>query len=238
MLQNKPALFRIPGFDPDIMQSALLSFADTDTHQYCTSGGAHGSQGVQLRHVFNINDRKNYQRIEDGIYPEKVAPALLATNILQQACPPNCAFLKTWLQTRAYVDTHFRRDDYDPETREFIIVTGDVSAVVGSKKCYGVHVDNNGMRVGCHFDAYAAIGSLASGSKIFRTCSPSTLSPKPKLNAHPHERHDIDAAFCESGKWYTIHLKSGYFMYLPMHWWHQVPLTPPVRPVFVVVCGP
>jgi len=234
VLRGTPALFKIPGFSPDIMMSALLAFTLTDNHLFCTTGGGHGSQGVKMRAVFNDDNKKNFNRIEDGIYPEKVAPALLATNILQQACPRNCPLLTAWLESKAYVDTHFQNDDHDPETREMIIVTGNVSQVHGSHNCYGVHIDKNGMRVGCHFDAFASACFLAAGSKTFRTCAPSTLTPKRDLNPHDNERYDIDAAFCETGVWYTIHLKPGYIMYLPMHWWHQVSHTAPLAPIVAV----
>lgn len=43
-----------------------------------------------------------------------------------------------------------------------IIVTGNVSQVDGSHNYYGVHVDKNGMRVGCHFDAFASKWQLGS----------------------------------------------------------------------------
>ena len=91
-----------------------------------------------------------------------------------------------------------------------------------------VHVDKNGMRVGCHFDAFASAGFLLAGSKDFRVCEPCTFGPNSSLNPHANERYDIDAAFCEKGVWYNIHLKPGYVMYLPMHWWHQVSHTAPL----------
>ena len=78
VLRDKPALFKIPNFSPDCMKSGLRAFALSDTHLFCTSGGGH----VQMRAVFNDDDKKNLKRIEDGIYPEKVPPALHATNIL------------------------------------------------------------------------------------------------------------------------------------------------------------
>lgn len=115
-----------------------------------------------------------------------------------------------------------------------VIVTGDVSHVAGSHNCYGVQVDKNGMMVGVHFDAYASAGVLAAGSKTFRTCAPSALKPKLDLNPHANERYDIDAAFCETGVWYIIHLKPGYIMYLPMHWWHQVSDTAPLAHILAV----
>ena len=230
VLRDKPALFIIPNFSPDCMKSGLSAFALSDTHLFCTSGGGH----VQMRAVFNDDDKKNLKRIEDGIYPEKVPPALHATNILQQACPPKCPLLKTWLETKACVDTHFQNDHHDPETRAMVIVTGDVSHVAGSHNCYGVQVDKNGHEVGVHFDDYASAGVLAAGSKTFRTCAPSTLKPKLDLNPHANERYDIDAAFCETGVWYIIHLKPGYIMYLPMHWWHQVSDTAPLAHILAV----
>ena len=230
MLRDKPALFKIPNFSPECMKSGLRSFALSDTHLFCTSGGGH----VQMRAVFNDDDKKNLKRIEDGIYPEKVPPALHATNILQQACPPKCPLLKTWLETKACVDTHFQKDHHDPETRAMVIVTGDVSHVAGSHNCYGVQVDKHGHEVGVHFDDYASAGFLAAGSKTFRTCAPSTLKPKLDLNPHANERYDIDAAFCETGVWYIIHLKPGYIMYLPMHWWHQVSDTAPLAHILAV----
>jgi hypothetical protein len=219
---DHPAIFKIPGFSPDNMKTALLDFTRTDTHQFCTTGGGHGSQGVRMNVVFNDDNKKNLCRIEDGIYPEKVAPALLATNILQQACPSNCPLLIAWLQSKVYVDTHFHKNHQDPETREIMIVTGDVSMVAGTHNCYGVFVDKKGWRVGCHFDAFASAGFLAAGHKTFRVCAPSTLTPKRDCNPHVNECYDIDAAFCETVVWYTINLKPGYIMYLPMHWWHQV----------------
>ena len=225
VVDNKPALFQIPGFSPDNMKTALLEFARNDTHQFCTTGGGHGSQGVRMKLVFNDDDKKNLGRIEDGIYPEKVAPAVLVTNILQQACPSNCPLLQAWLQCRVYVDTHFQNNQHDPETREILIATGDVSMVTGTHNRDGVQVDKTGWRVGCHFDAFASAGILAAGRKTFRVCAPTSLSPKRDLNPHENERYDIDAAFCETGVWYTINLKPGYIMYLPMHWWHQV--SPP-----------
>jgi hypothetical protein len=69
-----------------------------------------------MRSVFNDKNKKNFERIEDGIYPEKVPPALQATNILQQACPPNCTVMDTWLAIKAYIDTHFPPEQHDPET--------------------------------------------------------------------------------------------------------------------------
>ena len=222
--RDQPALFKIPDFSPDVMKSGLRDFAQSDTHQFCTSGGG----AVQMRSVFNDENKKNLKRIEDGIYPEKVPPALPATNILQQACPPNCTVMDTWLAIKAYIDTHFPPEQHDPETRAMTIVTGNVTGVVGSHKCYGVDVDKNGMRVGCHFDAFASAGFLLAGSKDFRVCEPCTFGPNSSLNPHANERYDIDAAFCEKGVWYNIHLKPGYVMYLPMHWWHQVCHTAPL----------
>ena len=222
--RDQPALFKIPDFSPDVMKSGLRDFAQSDTHQFCTSGGG----AVQMRSVFNDENKQNVKRIEDGIYPEKVPPALPATNILQQACPPNCTVMDTWLAIKAYIDTHFPPEQHDPETRAMTIVTGNVTGVVGSHKCYGVDVDKNGMRVGCHFDAFASAGFLLAGSKDFRVCEPCTFGPNSSLNPHANERYDIDAAFCEKGVWYNIHLKPGYVMYLPMHWWHQVSHTAPL----------
>jgi hypothetical protein len=222
--RDTPALFKIPGFSPDVMKSGLRDFALSDTHQFCTSGGGH----VQMRSVFNDENKKNFNRIEDGIYPEKVPPALHATNILQQACSRDSTVMNTWLGIKSYIDIQFPPDHHDPETRAMIIVTGNVSHVVGSHKCYGVDVDKNGMRVGCHFDAFASAGLLLAGSKTFRVCAPSTFSPNRGLNPHANERYDIDAAFCETGVWYNIHLKPGYVMYLPMHWWHEVSHTAPL----------
>jgi ribosomal protein L16 Arg81 hydroxylase len=60
------------------------------------------------------------------------------------------------------------------------------------------------------------------------------LKPKLDLNPHANERYDIDAAFCETGVWYIIHLKPGYIMYLPMHWWHQVSDTAPLAHILAV----
>jgi hypothetical protein len=82
VLRDTPALFKIPGFSPDVMKSGLHAFTLSYTHLFCTSGVRHGSQGVQMRTVFNDDNKKNLKRIEDGIYPEKVPPALHATNIL------------------------------------------------------------------------------------------------------------------------------------------------------------
>ena len=126
VLQDKLALFSIPGFDAERMKAALLRFALNDTHSYGTSGGGR----AKLRQVFNSQSTKNKTRIEDGLYPEKTPPALPATSILQQACPPNCPLLHAWLQGKAYVDEHFSREDYDPETRGFIIL--DFSAAARS----------------------------------------------------------------------------------------------------------
>ena len=100
VLQDKPALFRIPGFNQDIMKSALQNFALADTHLYCTSGGGR----AKMRHVFNSQSTRNLTHIEDGLYPKKTHTALVATSILQQACPPNCALLKAWLQSKAHID--------------------------------------------------------------------------------------------------------------------------------------
>jgi hypothetical protein len=69
---------------------------------------------------------------------------------------------------------------------------------------------------------------------MYTTWAPSVLTPKRDRNAHAIERYDIDAAFCETGVWYNIHLKPDYFMYLPMHWWHQVSHTAPLDPIFAV----
>ncbi len=107
VLQDKPALFSIPGFDAERMKAALLRFALNDTHSYGTRGGGR----AKLRQVFNSQSTKDKTRIEDGLYPEKTPPALPATSILQQACPPNCPLLLAWLQGKAYVDEHFSRED-------------------------------------------------------------------------------------------------------------------------------
>jgi hypothetical protein len=56
---DQPALFKIPGFSPDNMKTALLDFTRTDTHQFCTTGGGHGSQGVRMNVVFNDDNKKN-----------------------------------------------------------------------------------------------------------------------------------------------------------------------------------
>ena len=46
VLRDTPALFKIPGFSPDVMKSGLRAFTLSDTHLFCTSGGGHGSQGT------------------------------------------------------------------------------------------------------------------------------------------------------------------------------------------------
>ena len=108
-----------------------------------------------------------------------------------------------------------------------MIVTGNCSGIQDTHENRTVSADKDDQLVGCHFDGYSALAMLGAGDKIFRTCSPLTLSMSPKTNVNnPNEWHDIDTLFCEVGEWYLLHLKSGRVRYLSAHFWHEVSSTP------------
>ena len=121
---KKPALFKIVNFDAAATLQGLNTFAAHDQHTFCTSLGAHGINGLKIRVVFNQSDTKNMLRIEDGIYPENAAPSIHATEILNQACPPDSPLLRAWLDAKALIDSHFSKDKtgHSPETRSIVIV--------------------------------------------------------------------------------------------------------------------
>ena len=45
-------------------------------------------------------------------------------------------------------------------------------------------------------------------------------------NSHIHERHDIDLHFRDHDTWYTVKLRPGEMMYIPMTWLYQVCCSP------------
>ena len=233
---QKPALFKIPNFDAAATLEGLNAFAANDQHTFCTSQGAHGSDGLKMRVVFNQTDQKNMRRIEDGIYPEVALPSIYATEILNQACPPDSPLLRAWLDAKACIDSEFSRAQTSPETRSIVIATGNCSGVTGSHRNGGVLTDSNGAVVSCHYDDYAAFAVMAAGHKDFWLCSPKHLDVKPATNANINERHDIDPLFCEDGVWYLLKLRPGYMAYIPMHWWHQVCLRKRACITSSVVC--
>jgi hypothetical protein len=221
---QKTALFKIPNFDAAATLEGLNAFAANDQHTFCTSQGAHGSDGLKMRVVFNQTDQKNMRRIEDGIYPEVALPSIYVTEILNQACPPDSPLLRTWLDAKACIDSEFSRAQtgHSPETRSIVIATDNCSGVTGSHRNGGVLTDSTGAVVSCHYDDYAAFAVMAAGHKDFWLCSPKHLDVKPATNANINERHDVDPLFCEDGVWYLLKLRPGYMAYIPMHWWHQV----------------
>ena len=149
------------------MTRDLRSFVLNDQHTFCTRNGDHNSDGLKLRQIFNINDKKNMHRIEDGIYPEKAKPTIHVTDILHQVCPPNFPLLKSWSATKAFIDEQFLRPDYGPETCVFIIVTGHWRGVSGFHHNGGVWVDVNDMTVDCHFDDFDSLAVLVNDEKTF-----------------------------------------------------------------------
>jgi hypothetical protein len=52
--------------------------------------------------------------------------------------------------------------NHDPETRAFLIATGNCSALVGTHRNGGVLLDSNGAVVPPHYDDYAGIAFLAA----------------------------------------------------------------------------
>ena len=85
LYQFFPVVFRVRGFDPWEMTRGLTSFTLNDQHTFCTSNDTHNSDGLNLRQVFNINNKKNMHHIEDDIYPEKTPPTIHTTDILNQS---------------------------------------------------------------------------------------------------------------------------------------------------------
>jgi hypothetical protein len=222
-----PTIFQLDCFNAGDFLIALNKFAHQDQHTYCTSNGAHNSEGLKLRQVFTMSSTTNAHRIEDGIYPEKALPALGVTELLNTACPPNCGLLQAWLHAKAYIDNTYAKDGYDPETRAILVVTGNVSGFRATTKEGGVWIDNTGQRVPPHFDEYAGLGFLGQGEKDFMLCSPLGLDVKIPTNGlgNPNERHDVDPFFCDSGVWHIAKLKPGQMLYVPTAWWHQVTCT-------------
>jgi hypothetical protein len=80
ILSETSTIFQLDRFDTGDFLVSVNKFAMHDQHTYCTSNGDHNSGGLQLRQVFNIRPNINVHRIEDGIYPEKVLPALAVTH--------------------------------------------------------------------------------------------------------------------------------------------------------------
>ncbi len=62
----------------------------------------------------------------------------------------------------------FSTDGHDPDTRGFVIVTGNCSGIQGTHTNHTVRVDKDVQLVGCHFDGYIALAMLGSGDKFFR----------------------------------------------------------------------
>jgi hypothetical protein len=130
-------------------------------------------------------------RIEDDIYPEKTMSTMHTPDILHQACPPNCALLKTWLHSKAFIDQEFLRPDNDPETRSFIIVTGNCSGVSDTHHNGGVWVDANRMRIDCHFDDFDSLVFLTTDEKtflLFRLMT-STVTCRQMISQFSHPRY-------------------------------------------------
>jgi hypothetical protein len=221
---GKPALFNIQDFDNKDTLACLFRFASLDKHTFCSSNGSHGGTGLKLSAVLNNTDKRNLHRIEDGIYPEKAQPQMLPTDLLNLALPADSPLLTAWLDTKAFVDAKFpaANMNHDPETRAFLIATGNCSALVGTHRNGGVLLDSNGAVVPPHYDDYAGIAFLAAGEKTFSLCSPHALDIKTSCNANINERHDVDPEFCEEGLWHVLKMRAGCVAYIPMHWWHQV----------------
>ena len=150
--------------NPRPMTQDRTMFVANNENRFCTSNGAHNSDGLKR---CQVTDRKNMHRIEDDIYPEKTMSTMHTPDILHQACPPNCALLKTWLHSKAFIDQEFLRPDNDSETRSFIIVTGNCSGVSDTHHNGGVWVDANSMRIDCHFDDFDSLVFLTTDEKTF-----------------------------------------------------------------------
>jgi hypothetical protein len=144
VLSETPTIFQLERFDAGAFWVSFNKFTLHDQHTYCTSNGTHNSGGLQLRQVFNIRPNTNVHRIEDGIYPEKALPALGVTELLNQACPPNCGLLQAWLDVKTYIDNKYAQQGYDPETRAIMIVTGNCSSLLATSQQGGVWIDNTG----------------------------------------------------------------------------------------------
>lgn len=149
-----------------------MPFADHNSHVFtppCSNAGCGCSSASQLIYTTTptswsavtetpVNLRTKFTVSRSLCSPRTTQPrhGTLRCSVTHQHWTP------TWLESKAYVDTHFQNQHHDPETRAMIIVTGNVSQVDGSHNYYGVHVDKNGMRVGCHFDAFASKWQLGS----------------------------------------------------------------------------
>jgi hypothetical protein len=216
---KKPTLFKISNFDAADTLRGLNAFADHDNHTFCTSNGAHGSDGLKMRVVFNQGDTKNMLHIEDGIYPEIAPTTIHTTEILNQDCTPDSPLLGAWLDVKSLIDSHFskERTGHSPETRSIVIATGSCSGVTGTHRNGGVLHDSNGAVVPCHYDDYGSFTVMGAGHKDFWLCSPKHLDVKTATNANINERHDVDPLFCEDGVWYHLKLRTGYMTYIPMH---------------------
>jgi hypothetical protein len=182
---GKPALFNIQDFDNKDTLACLFRFASLDKHTFCSSNGSHGGTGLKLSAVLNNTDKRNLHRIEDGIYPEKAQPQMLPTDLLNLALPADSPLLTAWLETKAFVDAKFpaANMNHDPETRAFLIATGNCSALVGTHRNGGVLLDSNGAVVPPHYDDYAGIAFLAAGEKTFSLCSPHALDIKTSFSS-------------------------------------------------------
>ena len=118
--------------------------------------------------------------------------------MLNQALPES-HLLTAWLDTKAYIDSKFdvAKMQHDPETRAFLIATGNCSALGETHRNGGVLLDRNGAVVPTHYDDYGGFAFLAAGEKTFSLCSPHGLDIKTSCNANINERHDVDPEFCE-----------------------------------------
>jgi hypothetical protein len=58
VVAKTPALFTIKNFDPQGMLNGLHRFASQDQHTFYTSNGAHVSDGLKLRMVFDLGTRE------------------------------------------------------------------------------------------------------------------------------------------------------------------------------------
>ena len=67
--------------------------------------------------------------------------------------------MTAWFDTKAYIDSKFdvAKMQHDPETRAFLIVTGNCSALGTTQRNGGVLLDCNGAVVPTHYDDYAGL---------------------------------------------------------------------------------
>jgi len=229
-----PMVLTLP-VDAEAMQHNLLQYACRDSANFSSHTGDHHTK---LGDVFNVSNKANCRRIEEGVQ-DRQNPS----NILGSVFKHDDPVLRAWNEAWTWAQ-HVSRDA-DEKPRQTMIVTGCCENLRYTEKWGpGLTIAKDKQIAHLHFDQYYAFILCLAGRKTFKVTDPEAISctnhggnatylprtPNQKgktktMGPQMNERPDIDASYCLHGKWMDIVLGPGDILLLPADWWHEVHLV-------------